>query len=351
MKTIEIAGRSIGSGCPCFLIAEAGVNHNGDLDVAFQLVDAASKAGADAVKFQTFSADRLVTRDAPKADYQKQHTSADESQYEMLKKLELSESDHRALLAFCQSRRILFLSTPFDEESADFLDELGVAAFKVSSGDLTCHPLLERLAAKGRPVILSTGMADMAEVGEAVRCIERAGPVPLALLHCVSCYPAPADECNLRAMRAMEDRFARPVGFSDHTAGSAVAFAAVALGACIVEKHITLDRSLPGPDHTASFEPAEFAEYGRGLRAVESALGNGEKQAQPSEINAREVARKSLVASRPIAAGSVLRAQDMCWSRPGTGLPPSDLSRILGRRAACAIAAGAVLRESMLVRI
>ena len=349
MSVVEIAGRSVGSGFPCFVIAEAGVNHNGSLDLAFQLVDAAAKAGADAVKFQTFSADRLVTRDAPKAEYQKQHTSADESQYEMLKKLELSGSDHRALLAFCQSRGILFLSTPFDEESADFLDKLGVAAFKVSSGDLTCHPLLAHLATKGRPVILSTGMSDMQEVEDAVTCIKRTHPVPLALLHCVSCYPAPADECNLRVMRTMEERFALPVGFSDHTEGDAIAFAAVALGASIVEKHITLDRNLPGPDHAASIEPADFTACVQGIRAIESALGDGEKRARPSELNARAVARKSLVAVRFIAAGSAIRAEDVRWSRPGTGLAPSALARLVGRRAACDIDSGAVLHESMFI--
>ncbi len=343
-----IAGRSIGRDRPCYVIAEAGVNHNGELSLAMRLVEAAAKAGADAVKFQTFSADRLATEGAPKADYQRQGAEETQSQREMLRRLELSAGAHRSLIDACRRHGIEFLSSPFDEESADLLDSLNVPAFKIASGELTNLPFLAHVARKGRPIILSTGMSTLDEVRAAVRTIQEEGNKTVALLQCVSCYPADPADVNLRAMATMEKAFEVPVGYSDHTRENEVALAAVALGACILEKHLTLDRSLPGPDHLASTEPREFAELIRGVRAVESALGSGEKRPAAAESAVAAVARKSLVAVRDIPAGSAITAEMIVAKRPGTGLSPSLRDRVVGRRATRDIPAGALLREDML---
>lgn len=332
-KTIEIAGRLIGEGCPCFIIAEAGVNHNGDLDLALRLVDAAKDAGADAVKFQTFNTDLLVTQSAPKAAYQVSRTGNTETQYEMLKRLELDHQAHNRLAMHCQARGIVFLSTPFDEQSADFLAELGVPAFKIGSGEITNLPFLSHVASHKKPLIVSTGMSSLGEVETAAQTIFQAGNHSLSLLHCVSNYPADAADVNLRAMQTISLAFGVPVGYSDHTAGIAVALAAVALGACILEKHFTLDRSLPGPDHQASIEPGEFASLVQGIRTVEAALGNGQKHPADSESNTSAVARRSLVAAIDIPVGSVLTREMIAIKRPGTGLPPAILPYLLGRAA------------------
>lgn len=348
MPPFDIAGRDIGPGHPCFLIAEAGVNHNGDIELARRLVDAAAEAGADAVKFQTFSADRLATAAAPQADYQKRNTGMEESQYSMLKRLELSEEAHRELLRHCRERGILFLSSPFDEESAEFLEALGVAAFKIPSGEITNTPFLAHVARKGKPLIVSTGMSTLDEVRAAVAAIRQAGYPPLALLHCVSSYPAAPEDVNLRAMAALRHAFDVPVGYSDHTDGIEIALAAVALGACIIEKHFTLDRSLPGPDHKASLEPAELASLAATIRRVEAALGDGVKRPAQREENTAMAARKSLVAARDLAAGSILQREDLAIRRPGTGLPPGRLESVVGRRLLRPAAAGTVLTEDLL---
>ena len=327
---LMVDGRRIGEGSPAFVIAEAGVNHNGDLELARGLVDAAAAAGADAVKFQTFRTDALVTRDAPKAGYQAETTGAGD-QRAMLASLELSADAHADLRDRSRARGLVFFSTPFDEESADLLELLGVPVFKVPSGEITNLPLLRHVAAKRRPIILSTGMSTLAEVARAVDTIREAGDPPLALLHCVSAYPAPADETNLRAMDTLRARFGCPVGLSDHTLGTAVAIAAVARGAAIVEKHLTLDKTLAGPDHRASLDPGEFAALVRSIREVESALGDGDKRPTRSEADTRRVARKSLVAARPIRAGERLGTADVAIKRPGTGIAPADLPRVLGR--------------------
>ena len=345
---IIIEWRNIGNGSPCFIIAEAGVNHNGDLELARRLVDAAAEAGADAVKFQTFSADRLATAAAPQADYQRRNTGIEESQRAMLHRLELTAEAHRELMARCRERGILFLSSPFDEDSADFLEELGVPAFKIPSGELTNVPFLAHVARKGRPLIVSTGMATLDEVRPAVETIRQAGSPPLALLHCVSSYPAQPADVNLRAMATLREAFAVPVGFSDHTAGTDIALAAVALGANILEKHLTLDRTLPGPDHLASLEPDEWIAMVAALRRIEAALGDGRKRPAPSEADAARVARKSLVAAGDLPAGCVLRRDHLAVRRPGTGLPPGRLESVLGRRLRQALAAGAVLTEDLL---
>lgn len=340
----QIGPRRVGEGEPCFVIAEAGVNHNGDLALARQLIDAAVAAGADAIKFQTFRADRLVSSTAPKAEYQKAATDAAESQHAMLRRLELNEAAHRALQQYAAQRGITFLSTPFDEASADLLAAMRVPAFKVSSGELTNLPFLAHLARHGLPIILSTGMATLDEVRAAAAAI---GDFPLALLQCVSNYPAQPADTNLRAMQTMHAEFGVAVGYSDHTLGNEIAFAAVALGASIVEKHLTLDRTLPGPDHTASSEPAEFAALVRGIRNIESALGDGVKRPAVSEANVASVARRSLVAARDIAPGEVLGAAEIDALRPAGGLPPSAHSKLLGRRARAAIPAGTMFTLEM----
>jgi N,N'-diacetyllegionaminate synthase len=348
MKTVEIAGRKIGPGFPCFIIAEAGVNHNGDLSLARQLVDLAAQSGADAVKFQTFKADKVIAPHAPKADYQLQTTSANESQLEMARQLELSFEAFRELYAYCQAKKILFLSTPFDHESADFLDELGVAAFKVPSGEITNLPFLAHVARKAKPMLVSTGMSYLGEVETAVRTIEQAGNSNIVLLHCTSNYPADSSDVNLRAMQTMAIAFGTPVGYSDHTLGTEVSLAAVALGACVVEKHFTLERSLPGPDHRASLEPLELKALVRGIRIVEAALGHGRKEPAASEANTAAVARRSLVARRNITSGTVLCDEDVAVMRPGTGLAPAMLSHLLGRTARVNIPAGTLLSLEML---
>ena len=316
----------------CYVIAEIGVNHNGSVDLAQQLVDVAATAGADAVKFQTFTADDLVTRTARKASYQATNTGDDGTQHAMLSQLELGESDFRQLKAYCDERRVDFLSTPFGLAPADMLERLDVSAFKVSSGDLTFHPLLAHLARKGRPIILSTGMATLAEVDQALDVIDAAGAPPVSLLHCVSDYPAAPESCNLRAMATMAAAFGRPVGWSDHTLGSAVGFAAVALGAQIIEKHITLDVEMDGPDHAASMAPDDFASFVDGIRAITRSLGDGVKHPRPEELATAEVARRSIVAVRDLSSGTLLTHDDVAIMRPGTGLAPALFELVVGCR-------------------
>jgi N-acetylneuraminate synthase len=347
-ELIWIGGRAVGAGHPCLVIAEAGVNHNGNLDMARQLVDVAVDAGADAVKFQAFKAERLVCAAAPKARYQLERTSQTESQLEMLRRLELSIEQLAELFAYCRERAILFLCTPFDETSADALDTLGVAAFKIPSGEVTNLPLLAHVACKDKPMLLSTGMSNLGEVDAAVRTVREAGNDALALLHCVSNYPAAPEEANLRAMHTMRAAFQTPVGYSDHTAGTTVALAAVALGAAIIEKHVTLTRTLPGPDHHASLEPQELAQLVQGIRTVEAALGHGRKEPTASELDTAAIARKSLIAAEDIAAGTRLTERSITIKRPGTGLPPSMLEHVVGSTAAVDIPADTLLTMEML---
>jgi N-acetylneuraminate synthase/N,N'-diacetyllegionaminate synthase len=330
IASIAIAGRRIGLGEPCFIIAEAGVNHNGDPELARELVKVAAKAGADAVKFQTFRAKDLVSPQAAKAEYQLATTGIG-TQLDMLAALELSEDAHRRLIKECHDHRILFLSSPFDDESADMLERLGVAAFKVGSGELTNHPLLARLAAKRKPVILSTGMASLDEVTAAVDAFREAEGHQFALLHCVSAYPANPADVNLRAITTLQNKFPVPIGYSDHTLGNEVAFAAVAMGACIIEKHFTLDRTMVGPDHQASANPEELAELVRGIRKIEAALGNGQKVPAMAEQDVAKVARKSLVYTHSLPAGTVIRPNHLTALRPGDGIPPSDAPMVIGR--------------------
>lgn len=316
----------------CFVIGEIGVNHNGRLDLALRLIDLAAEAGADAVKFQTFTAERLVTPSAARAAYQARNDpDGGASQLAMLKSLELSPEALAHARQHALARGLRFLSTPFDEQAADLLGHLGVEAFKVSSGDLTHLPFLRHLARKGLPIILSTGMANLSEVEEAVQAIEGEGDPPLAILHCVSQYPCAPDDCNLAAMATLRSAFGRPVGWSDHTEGDAITLAAVALGAEILEKHFTLDQNLPGPDHRASLAPDAFKAMLRHVRAVEAALGDGRKRPVAAEADTARVARRSIVAARDLAVGSRLTEDDLAFRRPGTGLHPREADRLIGR--------------------
>ena len=330
IPSFAIGTKALGPGYPCYVIAEAGVNHNGDMALAHQLVDAAADAGAHAVKFQTFNPEKLVASGAPKADYQKRNTGDMESQQTMLKALVLSRPAHRELFAHARGRGLHFLSSPFDEESADFLLDLGVPAFKIPSGEITNSPLLRRIAGYGRPMLVSTGMCNMVEVAEAMDVIRASGNPSVGLFHCVSNYPAEAASANLHAMQSLALAFGVPVGWSDHTLGIDVALAAAALNACILEKHLTLSRELPGPDHRASLEPNEFAAMVRGVRAVESALGDGIKEPRGEEMPTRQVARKSLHWSLDLAAGHRVDARDLVCLRPGHGIPPGQIDKLLG---------------------
>jgi N,N'-diacetyllegionaminate synthase len=347
MPAVDIGGRPVGQGHPCFVIAEAGVNHNGDLELARELVRIAARTGADAIKFQTFSADRLVTASAAKAEYQVDRTGSDESQHDMLKRLELSADDHRRLMADCKGEGILFLSSAFDEASADLLDELGVVAYKVPSGEITNLPYLRHLATKGRPLIVSTGMSTMDEVSAAMAAIQATREVPVVLLHCVSLYPSPPEAANLHAMAAMRAEFDVPVGYSDHTEGIWISLAAVALGANMIEKHLTKDRGLAGPDHEASLEPAAFSSMMEGIREVEASLGDGVKRPLPEEAATAAAARKSVVAATNIPAGTAIRRDMLAVMRPGTGLPPDRLDWVVGRKARRPIASGSAITAEM----
>jgi len=294
--------------------------------------------------------DALLTREAPKAGYQVETTGEGESQRDMLARLELGADRLAELRDRAAKHGLVFFSAPFDEASADVLEALDVALFKVPSGEITNLPLLRHVAAKRRPIILSTGMASLDEVGEALDAIRAAGDPPVAVLHCLSAYPAPAGEANLRAMDSLAARFGCPVGFSDHTLGIEVAVAAVARGAVIIEKHLTLDTSLPGPDHRASLDPAEFRTMVKAIRVVESALGDGVKRAMPSELDTRRVARKSLVAARALKAGECVAAGDLLSKRPGTGISPAELPRVVGLRLTRDVAVDEVIPWEALAR-
>lgn len=317
------------------IIAEAGVNHNGELALAKKLVEVAAQAGADLVKFQTFKAARLVTAAAEKASYQTVGTGTGESQYAMLRRLELSDEAHHVLLGHCRAHGIGFLSTGFDIESVDFLESLGVRLFKVPSGEITNLPYLRHVGAKRGEVILSTGMANLGEVEAAIDVLEQAGTPrsDIIVLHCTTEYPAPMMAVNLKAMQSMQAAFQLRVGYSDHTEGIAIATAAVALGACVIEKHFTSDRNLPGPDHRASLEPLEFAALVQSIRAVEAALGDGVKRMTVAEEHNKPVARKSIVAARAIVQGELFSANNLAVKRPGTGISPMRWDELLGQRA------------------
>lgn len=316
---------------PVYIIAEAGVNHNGSMDMARQLVEKAKEAGADCVKFQTFKAERIVTASSPKANYQLEVTDRRESQFDMLKKLELDRADFARIKAHCEAVGIHFMSTPYNPEDAELLNGLNVDAFKIASGQVVELPFLKQVARYGKRMIVSTGMADMQEVREAVDAIRSTGNNDLVILQCNTDYPSRIEDVNIRAMLTMRDELGVRVGYSDHVPHNMACFAAVALGAEMIEKHFTLDNTLPGPDHSSSLEPTAFAELVKGIREVERSLGDGIKRPSAREQANTYGMRRSLVAAHDLAAGAVLRAEDLGFKRPASGLSPKYLDAVVGR--------------------
>jgi N,N'-diacetyllegionaminate synthase len=344
---VSIQKHTIGEGQRCFIIAEAGVNHNGEMRLAKKLIDAAQVAGADAIKFQTFVTSNLVTRTAGKAAYQTEHDPGTSSQFEMLQKLELSEENFFELSRYAKKKGILFLSTAFDLDSIGILSRIGVPAFKIPSGEITNLPYLKEIALMHKPVILSTGMSTIADIQEALSCLKRNGCSEIILLHCTSSYPAPLSSVNLRVIATLRQQFGIPVGYSDHTEGIVIPIAAAALGACILEKHLTIDRNLSGPDHMASIEPENFTQMVTAVREVECALGTGEKQPQECEMENRRIARKSIVAAVTIPAGIRLTPAMLAIKRPGTGIEPKHLEQVIGKQAKSEIKMDSVISWDM----
>lgn len=334
------------------IIAEAGVNHNGDLKKAKELIDAAASSGADYVKFQSFKADKLVSPNARKADYQIQNfEEGDSNQFNMLKKLELSDSDHHELMAYCAAQNVAFLSTAFDVEGLDYLNSLGLEIFKVPSGEITNFPYLRKLAEIGKPVILSTGMASLKEIEVALEVLKRGLDLnDITVLHCNTEYPTSFNDVNLKAMLHIKDACGVEVGYSDHTLGIAVPIAAVALGGSVIEKHFTLDRNLPGPDHAASLEPSELKQMVSGIRNIEKALsGNGIKVPSSSEVKNKEIVRKSIHLTRDLTEGEEIKESDLIPLRPADGISPMDWEQVIGKRLNKDMAAMSKLQWSDLV--
>lgn len=316
-----------------FIIAEAGVNHNGSIEIAKRLIDVAVQAGTDAVKFQTFKADKIISAFAPKAEYQKQAFSNHESQLEMIKKLELDEAAHKELYSYCRLKEIIFLSSPFDLESINLLNKLGLETFKIPSGEITNLPYLRKIGGLKKQVILSTGMADLGEIEDALDVLTAAGTSldNITVLHCNTEYPTPMADVNLQAMLTIGRALGVRIGYSDHTLGIEVPIAAVALGASVIEKHFTLDKYMEGPDHRASLEPNELKAMVTAIRNVEKALGTGIKKPSPSELKNKPVARKSIVAARDIKKGEIFTEENLAVKRPGTGISPMRWDKLIGR--------------------
>jgi len=334
LKDIQIKNKFIGYDHPCFIIAEAGVNHNGRLDLAKKLVDAAAKAGVDAVKFQFFEASKVVTDDAEMAEYQKENLQSNESQVEMLKKLELNEENHKILKDYAEKKGLIFLSTPHSgDEAVDALERMDMAAYKIGSGDLTNKPFLEHVAKTQKPIFLSTGMATMPEVKKAIEWIRKAGNDKIIALHCTSNYPCPYDEVNMNAMKTMMNELDCLVGYSDHTIGTEIPILARAMGACLVEKHYTLDKNMEGPDHKASADPEELKFIVKSIRNIEKAFGWSEKKPNKSEKPIMDMVRKSLVADKDIKKGKKIEPKDIFIKRPGTGIQPEDYDKVIGKKA------------------
>ena len=331
-KKVKIGDRLVGEGEPCFIIAEAGVNHNGDVNLAKKLIDVAKEAQVDAVKFQTFKADEVMIVSAEKAEYQKETTGLDELQHEMIRKLELIEGHFKELSTYAKGKNILFLSSPFDKGSVDLLDELGVLAFKIGSGEITNFPLLKYIAQKGKPIILSTGMSTLDEIEQAIEAIRKQGVEDIILLHCVSCYPTEVKDMNLKAIETLRQAFKIPVGLSDHSLGITVLITAVATGAHVIEKHFTLDKDLPGPDHRASLEPDELEQMVTAIRDVEEAKGDGVKKLTKGEEENKKAARRSIVARVEIPVGMIITKEMLDIKRPGTGIEPKHLDKVIGRK-------------------
>lgn len=316
-----------------YIIAEAGVNHNGDVNIAKQLVDAAAEAGVDAVKFQTFKTENLVCKDAKKAEYQTETTDKTESQFDMLKKLELTLDMHRELIDYCKKKKVTFLSTPFDMESIELLEQLGMEVYKIPSGEITNLPYLRKIGSLGKKVILSTGMSTIQEVQDAVKVLRESGSEDISVLHCNTQYPTPMEDVNLNVIQTMREALGVPVGYSDHTQGIEVPIAATALGATIIEKHFTLDKGMEGPDHKASLEPEELKKMVQAIRNIEKALGKNEKISTESEKDNIPIVRKSIVAKVQIKEGEIFRESNITTKRPGTGLSPMLWDKVIGQKA------------------
>lgn len=316
-----------------FIIAEAGVNHNGNFENAKKMIDIAKESGVDAIKFQTFKAEKVVSKFAEKAEYQKTNTGNLESQLEMVKKLELSFSDFKALKEYSEEKGILFLSTPFDFESIEFLKSLGMEIWKIPSGEITNLPYLEKIAKIGKKIIMSTGMCELSEIEEALKVLKEAGAKDVSILHCNTEYPTPMKDVNLLAMLGLKEKFEVEVGYSDHTLGIEIPISAVALGAQIIEKHFTLDKNMEGPDHVASLNPEELKEMVKAIRNIEIALGSKEKFVSESEFKNRAIARKSIVANRQIKVGETLTEENLTVKRPGTGISPMKWKTVIGTKA------------------
>jgi N,N'-diacetyllegionaminate synthase len=316
-----------------FIIAEAGVNHNGKIELAYKLIDVAKEAGADAVKFQTFTADNSVTKSAKKAGYQNKTTDIKESQYEMIKKLELNEQQHKKLISYCKKKNIQFLSSPFDFASIELLNKLGLNTYKIPSGEIINLPYLRKVGEYNKKVIMSTGMADLGEIEDALNILINAGTKKekITVLHCNTEYPTPLEDVNLTAMNTIRDAFKINVGYSDHTLGIEIPIAAVAMGAKIIEKHFTIDRDMPGPDHKASLEPDELKAMVHAIRNIEKAIGNGIKKPSPSELKTKPIARKSIVAAKNIKKGEVFTEENITAKRPGNGISPMRWDEVSGR--------------------
>ena len=344
-KHIKIADKIIGPGEPVFIIAEAGVNHNGDIELAKKLIEKAKESGADAVKFQTFKTENIIIRDAPKSTYHIETTGDKESWFALLKTQELDRSAHEILIKHCEEIGIIFLSTPYDEESANLLEELDVPAFKVASTDSNNIPFLKHLARKKRPIILSTGMCTLDEVRESVDAIVGEGCNDLILLHCTANYPADLKDTNLRAMLTLKKEFDLLVGYSDHTIGHINPIAATALGAVVYEKHFTLDKNLPGPDHRSSLNPNEFKQLVKDIRDTELAMGSSKKEPAESEKENRQKLRKSIVAKMGIPAGVYITSEMLAIKRPGTGLAPKLFDYVVGKKAKTLIKKDTLLKN------
>ena len=343
LENIKIGERHVGETSPCFIIAEAGVNHDGSVSKAKELIDAAVEAKADAVKFQSFTTDKLILSNTPKAEYHKKTTGDKDGFDDMLRQLELSESDHIEIRDYCDNRGIAFMSTPFDPDSADLLERLGVNVFKVDSGNFNNPYLVKHIAIKDKPMILSTGMTTISEIEETMSVLEEVGNKQAILLHCTSNYPPSYEDVNLRAMMTIRNTFNTLVGYSDHTQGLCITIAAVAMGATVIEKHLTLDRSSPGPDHLASLEPREFSDLVSQVRSVEASMGSSIKRPVAAEAEVADSLRRSVVSTEKIHKGQMITRRMVDVKRPGTGLPPKYLEWVVGRVAQKDIPANQVI--------
>lgn len=349
MEILNIDNISIGKNNPCFIIAEAGVNHNGDVNLALKLIEKAKEIGADCVKFQTFKAESVITKNAPKAKYQLEVTDTDESQFEMLKKLELTSDDYIKIIEKCKKEEILFLSTPYNEEDADFLNDLGVSAFKIASGQIVELSFLEHVAKLNKPMILSSGMATLAEVYGAVCAIRNVGNNNIAMLQCTTNYPSDLKDANINAMVSMGNALNVTFGYSDHIEENFACYASVALGAKIIEKHFTLDRNMPGPDHKASLNSEQFRDLINGIRKIELALGSSVKTPSKSELRNLVGMRRSIVLKSNLRQGEVITENNIAFKRPATGISPKRKNEIIGKLAFTDIENDVPLKESMIV--